>query len=435
MLAGIKQKPLTLNIPQAEFVNSDKPYSAFVGGYRSGKSFVGCVRLWILAMRHPNIKLGYFAPTYNDVKTILYSTIDEVAQAFSALMDVQLSVEINKSDHIVKLFVNGIYYAQVYARSMERPETIVGFDINHALIDEIDCMKKDKAELAWRKIAARMSTVREDYPVNTVDFTTTPEGFNWVYDFFVTQLNENPELQKFYKLVKSSTLENAKNLPEDYIDKLYATYPQNLVNAYVHGEFVNLTSGTVYSSYDRHAHNSTETIREGEQLFIGMDFNVTKQAATVYVKRNGDQFHAVAELVDMYDTPEAIRIIKEKWPESHVVIYPDASGNSRKSVNASESDISLLRQAGFEVRVNSRNPAVKDRILSTNKAFESGKVFVNYNACPTVARCLEQQAYDKNGEPDKVSGNDHQNDATTYVLAYEMPIIKPIAQIDYRIKY
>ena len=47
-----------------------------------------------------------------------------------------------------------------------------------------------------------------------------------------------------------------------------------------------------------------------------------------------------------------------------------------------------------------------------------------------MANCLEQQAY-RNGEPDKTSGNDHQNDATTYPIAYEMPIIKPVSAVKF----
>jgi hypothetical protein len=47
-----------------------------------------------------------------------------------------------------------------------------------------------------------------------------------------------------------------------------------------------------------------------------------------------------------------------------------------------------------------------------------------------VASCLEQQVY-RNGEPDKTSGVDHQNDATTYPIAYEMPILRPVANVDF----
>jgi hypothetical protein len=49
-----------------------------------------------------------------------------------------------------------------------------------------------------------------------------------------------------------------------------------------------------------------------------------------------------------------------------------------------------------------------------------------------VADCLEQQAYDKNGEPDKKSGKDHQNDATGYPIAYEFPVHKPVSEIGIR---
>jgi hypothetical protein len=110
-------------------------------------------------------------------------------------------------------------------------------------------------------------------------------------------------------------------------------------------------------------------------------------------------------------------------------MYPDASGKNRKSSNASESDIALLEQAGFDVRVNASNPAVKDRVLSMNKALECGKVWINDAKCVNTARGLEQQAYDKNGEPDKTGGVDHQNDASTYPIVYEMPVVKPVAQI------
>ena len=167
-----------------------------------------------------------------------------------------------------------------------------------------------------------------------------------------------------------------------------------------------------------------------------MDFNVQKMAATVYVVR-GDTWHAVAELKDILDTPDMIRVIRERWQDQghRIIVYPDASGGSRKSVDASSSDIALLTQARFEVRAKSKNPAVKDRVLAVNAALNKGRLFVNDKLCPTTARCLEQQAYDANGEPDKSAGNDHQNDATGYPIAYEMPIRKPVAAVGVKFGY
>lgn len=423
-------KQLALNIPQGQFLSARKKFNAFVGGYRSGKTFVGCVRLWMLSMQYPGIKLGYFAPTYPMISDIFYSTIAEVGEMLSAEWGVNLSVDINVSRKEVKLFVDEVEYSMVKCRAMEHAHRIVGFDINHAQIDEIDTMKMNKADAAWKKIIARMSSVRADYPVNTVDFTTTPEGFNFVHKLFVVDLQERPEIAEFYSLTKASTRQNAKNLPSDYIPSLYNTYPSQLVDAYVDGEFVNLTSGTVYYAYKRNVCRSFEEISSGDTLFIGQDFNVGKMASTVYVQR-GKQWHVVAELVDLFDTPDVIRVITERWKNAghRIVVYPDASGKNRKSNQASTSDIAMLQQAGFEVRVNPSNPAVKDRVLSMNKALESGLIKINDAACPNTARGLEQQAYDKNGEPDKGTGVDHQNDATTYPIAYEMPVMKPVIHI------
>jgi hypothetical protein len=421
--------PLNLNYPQAEFMSASTPFSGFVGGYRSGKTFIGCVRLWKLAAAHPGIKLGYFAPTYPQVRDIFYDTIEEVGNEFSDHAGMPCTVDINKSEHTVKLIIGGDVYATVKCRSMEHPHRIVGFDISHALIDEIDCMKKEKADSAWKKIVARMSSVRDDYQVNTVDFTTTPEGFNWMYDFFVKQLREKPELKRFYSLVKASTLKNRKNLPDDYIDKLYATYPSNLVDAYVNGEFVNLTSGAVYSYYDRKLNATGRVVENGDQLHIGMDFNVGKMSAIVHVEDNIDGLKvtsAVYEFIGLLDTPMMIRAIQDKYTGHRITIYPDASGQNRKSSNASETDISQLKQA-FRVKNKSKNPFVKNRVASVQamlcNANDVRRYFVNEYLCPETCDALEQQVYNKAGEPEKLHDVDHPIDALGYYIHSEFPII------------
>ncbi|MCK5127788.1 MAG: terminase, partial [candidate division Zixibacteria bacterium] len=129
------------------------------------------------------------------------------------------------------------------------------------------------------------------------------------------------------------------------------------------------------------------------------------------------------------DTPAIIEVIKERYKEHNVRIYPDASGKSRKSVNASTSDIGLLEDAGFLVYVNNSNPFVKDRVLATNNAFSKGRLFINDEKCPEFARCMEQLAYDANGEPDKKSNIDHLPDAGTYPIAFELPVIKPASHV------
>ena len=404
---------LSLNAPQNIFLNHlNTKYRAFVGGFGSSKTFSGCLDLLIFAAKHPQTRQGYFAPTYSDIRDIFYQAIEEAAHMMGFTTDIKTA---NKEVH---LYRGRLYYGTIICRSMDNPASIVGFKIARALVDEIDVLPKDKAELAWNKIVARMRLVIPGVE-NGISVTTTPEGFKFIYSKFAEHPTES------YSMVQASTYENQEYLPDDYIDTLLETYPTELRNAYIMGEFVNLTSGTVYRSYDRIRHRSTEGIKEKEPLFIGQDFNVDKMASTIYVKRE-KVWHAVAELVGLFDTPSLILTIKEKWPTHKITMYPDATGQNRKSVGASESDLSLLEAAGFSVYRNNSNPLVKDRVLSMNKALEDNMVMINDKECPVTAKSLEQQAYDKNGVPDKASGDDHQNDATTYPIAFEMPIIKPI---------
>jgi hypothetical protein len=411
-----------LNRPQARFLAQEQKFRAFVAGFGSGKTWVGgsglCQHFW----EWPKIDAGYFAPTYAQVRDIFYPTIEEVA------FDWGLTTDIHETNHEVSLYAGNRYRGTILCRSMEKPGEIVGFKIGKALIDELDVMKKVKAEMAWRKIMARMR-YKVDGLKNGVDVTTTPEGFKFVYSQFVKAVRDKPELAKLYGMVQASTYENGKNLPEDYIPSLLATYPPQLIAAYIRGLFTNLATGNVYPNFDRKLNHTHERIRAHETLHIGMDFNVLNMTAVVSVIRE-DLPLTLEELTKVRDTPTMARMLKERYREKghEIVIYPDASGQNTSSKNASESDLTILRNAGFTVQVNSSNPAVKDRVNSvdamTLNAEGKRRWLVNTDQCPTLTEAQEQQAWGDDGEPDKKTGHDHPNDAAGYFLVKRWPIVK-----------
>lgn len=418
-----------LNRPQGEFLTMDRKFKALVAGFGAGKSWGGSCGLAQHFLRHPRVNAGYFAPTYPQIRDIFYPTVEE------CFMDWGLGVQVKTGDNEVHVFRGRRFMGVIKCRSMERPGTIIGFKIGHAMIDEIDVMPMDKARTAWRKIIARM---RYNVPGlrNGIDVTTTPEGFKFVYHQFVKAVRDKSELAKLYGIVRASTYDNAANLPDDYIPSLLQSYPAQLIDAYINGEFVNLQSGTIYVAFSRQFNACDDVVQDGETLFIGMDFNVGKMAAVTHVLRNGEP-RAVDELTGGYDTPDMIRRIKERYwryeneqyfKTCEIRIYPDASGDSRKSVNASQTDIDLLKQAGFVVKVNPANPPVKDRINAMNAMFCNAegerRYKVNVAKCPTYTEALEQQAWAANGEPDKSSGHDHVNDSGGYYIVKEFPVVK-----------
>lgn len=381
---------------------------------------------------HPGVNTGYFAPSYPQIRDIFYPTVEEVFH------DWGLQARVRTANHEVEVRNGRVYRGTILCRSMEDPGSIVGFKIGHAQVDEIDTMTKEKATHAWRKILARMR-----YNIaglrNGVDVTTTPEGFRFVYEQFVKVPRASREAAGLYGRVHASTYDNARNLPDDYIPSLLQSYPANLIEAYINGQFVNLQTGTVYQQFDRRL-NSTDAVENpGETLYIGMDFNVGKMAAVVHVVRGGAPL-AVGEIINAYDTPDMIRRIRERfwtfkdgqWQKDRQIrIYPDASGGSRRSVNASETDIALLRAAGFQVDAPDANPPVKDRINAMNGMFCNAlgerSYKVNVDRCPTYADCLEQQPWAANGEPDKTLNLDHPVDAAGYFIHRKFPIVRKTA--------
>lgn len=396
----------TLTPSQRAFAASNATFPAFVGGFGSGKTAAAMARAMRLKIQCRANDIAYYLPTYPLIEDIAFQRFPELCERKG------WSYKLNRQSANIEFPGAG----RILFRNMEQPHRIVGYEVAHSLVDEIDTMPTDKARDAWNKIIAR-NRQKCGMP-NTVGMATTPEGFKFAYD----RWERNPA--DGYVLFRARTSDNEHNLPAGYIASLRASYPSNLLAAYLDGLFVNLTAGSVYAEFDRALNGSTETIRVSEPLHIGMDFNVGQMAAVVFVLRDGEP-HAVDELTGILDTPAMIATIKTRFIGHSILVYPDASGNSRKSNNASESDIALLRAAGFNVLVATTNPAVKDRVLSVNQMIHSEgarRLRVNVDQCPSFVEALEKQAYDKNGEPDKSTGFDHLTDAGGYFVYYRYPI-------------
>lgn len=400
----------TLTPSQRKFVTSTSIFPAFVGGFGSGKTAAAMTRAMALKINCRKSDIAYYLPTYPLIEDIAYQRFPELCERKG------WAYKLNRQSGVLEFPGAG----RIIFRNMEQPHRIVGYEVAHSLVDEIDIMAADKARDAWNKIIAR-NRQKCGMP-NTVGVATTPEGFKFVYERWKKSPAEG------YELIQARTSENAANLPPDFIKRLQDSYPAPLLAAYLEGEFVNLTSGSVYPEFDRAKNGCSTTIQPTEPLHIGQDFNVGKMSSVVFVMRGGLP-HAVDELSGILDTPALIAAIKQRFTGHAIHIYPDASGNNRRSANASESDIALLRQARFNVMANPSNPAIKDRVNAVNlmicrtvDGVEDRRLMVNADRCPGFVEALEKQAYDKNGDPDKTSGHDHLNDAAGYFIAYRYPV-------------
>ena len=428
---------IELSDPQYEFLTSAKKHTGFVAGFGSGKSFIGTLKALMKIIENGIPKVAYYLPTYGDIRDIAFDGFPTVCDMLG------YDFKLNKSDKELRLYDNGKEIGMVMFRNMSEPESIVGYQVGYSLLDETDILPLEKMDKAFKKILGRNRLVVpvkdedliQEYKdtgivpegtylhqetellcwINSIDVAGTPEGFKWFYTRFDENFKPDSDM-----LVRASTYSNLHNLPDDFIETMRQEYTEELFNAYVNGLFVNLTTGSIFSYFDREKHHSDEVLNDYEELIIGQDFNIGACISIVYVRR-GDKIIAVDEY-SSYDTRGVIENTKERYPNRVYYFYPDASGNNRKT-NASETDIQMLQSEGFTVFVNSQNPAVKDRINITNNLFDKGRLLVNTKKCPSLTKALEQHSYDEKGDPEKFATAGSVDDYTDACFSGDTKVI------------
>ncbi|MCP4336257.1 MAG: terminase [Mycoplasma sp.] len=390
-----------LHDSQKEFIKSKYLHTGIVGGYQSGKSTVAFIKVICHLLQYPGVPIAYYLPTYGLFEDML---IPKATQLFG-----KLNI-LFKHDKIHSKIITS--FGEIWMRSMDNPDRIVSYSVGYSVVDEVDVVHPNKRDDAMKRISSRNSYKKDTS--NQIDFVSTPEGFAYMYQFFEKKANENK------LLLKLSTLANEENLAGGYIQGLREQYTEDQLKAYLNGEFVNLTSGTVHYKFDRNVNKSDRAIKEHDTLYIGMDFNIGNMSGVVHIV--DDIPIAVDELTKVYDTAEMCNLIKDKYKGHRIIIYPDASGKNRNT-NASKTDIEIIKEYKYIVKAKLSNPPVADRIKNMNRMFSDGNGKVGYKVnttkCPEYTESLERQAYDKNGIPDKSSGFDHLNEAGGYFIYYE----------------
>ena len=418
--------------PQADFHALTCKHPAFVAGFGSGKSETMTNQAFMDASHSASALIGIYEPTYDLVSLIAVPRMEE------KLIDYGIRYKYNKQRNTISTSNSQI--GDFIFRTLDNPARIVGYETYRAHVDELDTLNEAKAREAWNKIIARNREKPNHIDLihkvwnekfqrmsvyNRVSAYCTPEGFGFMYKTW----GKNPK--PGYEMIQASSRSNPF-LPDDYIETLENSYPKNLITAYIEGKFVNLTSGGVYTNYDRKLNGTSRRVEKGDALHIGMDFNVGKMSAIVHVEDyceilEEDIVSAVDEFLGILDTPAMIKAIQDKYPDHHITIYPDASGRNRKSSDASVTDISQLKLAFDKVKNKTKNPFVKNRVASVQgllcNAKDVRRYYVNEDACPGTADSLEQQVYNANGDPDKTKDNDHPNDALGYYIHNKHPIV------------
>jgi phage terminase large subunit len=405
---------------QADFVEDTTTRNiALVGGYGAGKTKALATKLIVLSILNAGFEGIALSPTYGMSQKVLIPEIE------AQLREYQIPFRLNKSDLVFYIHVTPIKLTKLHILAAETYKRAAGINAAFFGVDEADLIDPNLARAAWQMLSSRLrkGLVYQGCAVST------PEGFNFLWEFFKKEVEEDPKLNASRRLIKAKTLDNPF-LPESYIEELRTQFDPLLLTAYMDGEFVNMVGSPVYSAYDKELNDTELTVDELHRdipLHCGIDFNNNNMSCTVgYVAAN--KAYIIDELMGHKNTMALIHALKARYGEHReIYVYPDASGKANKT-SASSSDIEQLTAAGFQVFALNGNPPVKNRINSVNARFANGQMpprralFVNQRTCKTLVKCLLQQTYKLDGSPVKDNVLDGPVDALGYFVYYIWPI-------------
>jgi hypothetical protein len=407
---------------QAEFISDTTTRDlSLVGGRGCGKTYSLCLKLITLAALNAGYVGAALSPTGPMASKVL------LPEMIDALQRCGVPFNLNRSERRFDLRF-GHKTTTIYVLSAENIRDGLGLNLAFFGMDEADTMNPEVAFEAWRKLkgALRSGNVRQSVAVST------PEGYGFMYRHWVkdiTLANANDR-----RIIHGKGTDNIF-LPDDFFDGLRATYPAHYLEAYINGQFTNMTSGSVYPDYDpvlNHTNLSLLTLPDTvKALHLGMDFNVKSDRhphgiSIITSAILNNRPHIIDEIYGASRTSEAIEMIKAKYPNKQIFVYPDASGASDKT-SASVSDRTQLNQAGFIDRSPMGNPRIKDRVTAVNTLIKDGNgnrtLLINKDTCPVLSECLVQQPYDpRSNEPQKDTGLDDPIDGLGYLINVNWPV-------------
>jgi hypothetical protein len=313
-------------------------------------------------------------------------------------------------------------WASIY--SSEEADQLRGFSGDTAWLDEFAKYKNPRE--VWDNLQFGMREVSDDQP--RVCITTTPRPLP-----LLTELEEKGTTV----VVTGSSYENRANLsPKWFKETLSAYEGTRLGRQEIHAEILDDVEGRVYSSFSKKAWpegNVDPTVEDlGGEIYVGQDFNVNPMASVIAIKV-WNQCHVLDALeIDSSNTEEVCQEIKRRYPNRRVIFTPDPSGKQRRtSAAVGQTDFSIIRSFGFEIRAPNSAPAVRDRENNANAMYLRGKdrrVRIHPRAKSLITALSNlQYKEDKNGNStsirDKSSGFDHVCDALDYLLWQEFNVL------------
>lgn len=399
---------MKLSRPQQDIANSTARFKVVAAGRRFGKTYLSMREIAYRA-RFPNREVFYITTSYRAAKMIMWKPLKR------RLIDLRWVDKINESELSI-LLKNG---STISLKGSEDPDKLRGVSLDYAVIDEAaDC----KLNSLWGEIIRPALADRQGGAL----FIGTPKGkSNPFYDLY-TFANDSGNIN--WRAWQYTTLEGgfvtAEEIEAAKADMSLRQFRQEFLATFETYE------NRVAWNFNRDIHVVEPQNIDTRTLVIGMDFNVnpTVSAIAVQTPTGLHQFDEIR--ISSSNTEEMAQEITRRYPKSRITVFPDPSGNQRRTSANGQTDHTILQNWGFTVKAPHRHDPVRDRINAANSLLMNAQGqsrFTISKTCKYTIECLEKHTFKEGtGIPDKDTGYDHMFDALTYMIAYLYPLRKTV---------
>lgn len=414
---------------QRAFWDLDTFFRVLVGGYGSGKTNIGAKWIISLALQNSGVPVATVSPSFPLARKTIIPTIIELLQGKQSLLGGALWWRFRRSPSCEFEIQHAGRTGLIYILSGDKEESLRGPNLGGALIDEPFIQE----ESVFSQMVARIR-----HPAAThkaLALTGTPEQLNWGWDLCMGDLKDEYEKRGLgVGVVKASTRQNLA-VGADYVNRLLGTFSGKAADAYVDGEFVNLSKGQVYYGFNGLLNDQESNVRDlpmplnpdgtaAVQLGAGMDFNVNPLAFNVFWKQ-GSHLHFFDEYeLENADTEYACQVLKDNyWRLGLRDVYPDATGSARRtSAPGGKTDFHYIEAAGFTVQADHANPKHRDRENSVNgklRPKEGSATLTISPKCKKMRKYLSTYTHELKLKQKHMS---HTLDALGYPVYYHFPV-------------
>jgi len=398
---------IKLTKPQYEVSSSKKRFRVLISGRRFGKTYL-CITEMMKYASQPNQQIWYVAPTFKMAKEICWSNLKEMLNQFNWIEDINettLTIRIRKTNSTISL------------KGADNYDALRGTGLNFLILDEFaDIDKRTWFEVLRASVSDTLGNVL---------MCGTPKGYgNWAYEMYLKGKQDNQWSSFQYTTVQGGMV-SKDEIEQAKLDIDIRTFRQEF-----EGTFENY-AGAVY--YNFHPVDSVvdKKIDWAKPLHIGVDFNIDPMSACVS-QIEKDKIYVIDEIV-IYgsNTDELVQEIRDRYgSKSQIICYPDPASRQRKTSAGGRTDLSILQNAGFKVKVKHKHPSIRDRVNAVNSKLKDSNgnryIFISKSA-KIVIKGLTRQVYKENTNiPDKTDGTDHMNDALGYFIDYVKPLTSNI---------